>query len=270
MKSERRHELQHNELAEWIAKTALVIKPYQNMLLGGVLVVLVAIVGYSAWSHMAAGESAKAWDDVNNVLESGDILKLSQVIEDYPRSSAAHMAAVVLADNYLGEGCDQLFSSKASGADKLNKAIQLYDAIRQECRIPSLLERATFGLARAKEAKGDDKSLQQAERLYEEVAAKTPNGAFTVAASQRLADLKRPATKTFYDGFRKFDPKPAFSKSNNQLEFDANSLPAEGSTEMPAAKIKVKPQSGDKPEAKPKDEKPKDDKSKAAAAPEKK
>lgn len=262
MKSERRHELQHNELADWIAKAALTIKPYQNMLFGGVLAVVVVIVGYTAWARMAASEAAQAWDDVNAVLDSGDILKLSQVIDDYPRTSAAYMAGLVLADNYLAEGCNRLFTSKASGFDELNKAIRLYDAVREECRIPSLVERATFGLARAKEAKGDDKSLKQAEQLYEQVAEKKPSGAFSAAAAQRLADLKQPSTKVFYDQFCKFDPKPAFSKSNDQLEFDSKNLPAEGSTEMPASKLKLKakPQAEAKaaPEAKP--EKAKEDK----------
>jgi predicted negative regulator of RcsB-dependent stress response len=262
MKSERRHELQHNELAEWIAKAALAIKPYQNMLFGGVLAVLVIVAGYAVWARMAADEAAKAWDDVNAVLDSGDVLKLSQVIEDYPRTSAAYMAGLVLADNYLGEGCNRLFTNKASGFDELNKAIRLYDAVREECRIPSLLERATFGLARAKEAKGDDKSLKQAEQLYEEVAKKKPSGAFTAAANQRLADLKQPSTKVFYDQFCKFDPKPAFSKPNDQFEFDSKNLPAEGSTEMPPSKLKLKPkaQADAKPAAEAKPEKAKEDK----------
>ena len=44
MKSERRHELQHNELAEWLAKSAQAIKPYQNIIFAAVVLVLIGVV----------------------------------------------------------------------------------------------------------------------------------------------------------------------------------------------------------------------------------
>lgn len=266
MKSERRHELQHNELADWLANTVAAVKPYQNLLLSGVLIVVLAFLGYTVWSRMAASESAKAWDEVNAALDAGNIPRLAEVIESCPGTSAAHMAAVVLADNYLGEGCNRLFTNKALGVDDLNKAIQLYDVVRQECPRSTLYERATFGLARAKESKGDAESIKQAERLYEEVATKTPTGTFTVAAAERLADLKRPSTMEFYDNFRKFSTA-AFSTPDDRPDFDSSSLPAEGSTEMPSAKVelKQKPQDDNASKAAAKEAEPK-----AAATPEKK
>ena len=54
MKSERRHELQHNDLAEWIITAYERIVPYRNALLG---VGLLAIVLYLA-SHFG---TAIAW-----------------------------------------------------------------------------------------------------------------------------------------------------------------------------------------------------------------
>ena len=109
------------------------------------------------------------------------------MIDDYPHTNVAHMAAVVLADTYLGDGCNQLFTNKIKGQHELAKAIELYQLVREESRVPSLLERATFGLARAKESQGDAEHIKQAEQLYEDVATKWPNGAFAAAASQRLA-----------------------------------------------------------------------------------
>jgi hypothetical protein len=232
MKSERRHELQHNELAEWLAKTTLAVRPYQNMIVAAVLLVVAVVVGYTLWSRMAAGETANAWNAVSMALDTGEVPSLAKVVEDYPNTSAAHMAGVVLADNYLASGCNRLFSNKATALDELNKAIRLYEAVRADSRLPSLIERATFGLARAKESKGDAESIAQAEQLYAEVVANWPEGAYTAAAGERLADLKRPATKELYDAFAKFDPKPAFSAPADKPEFDESSLPKE---EMPPA-----------------------------------
>jgi len=226
MKSERRHELQHNTLADGIIKTAELLKPYQNMIMGGVIVVLLIIVGYTWWARESEAQATQAWDELNAVVDSGNMPKLTGVIDNYPGTNVAHMAAVVLADYHLGEGCNRLFTSKATGQDELSKAVRFYEMVLQECRTPSLVERATFGLARAKESKGE---LAEAERLYNEVSTRWPQGAFSVAASERLSDLKKPATKTMYDRFAKFDPKPAFSAiPGEKPSFDMNSLPSEG------------------------------------------
>ena len=239
MKSERRHELQHNELAEWLANSAAAIKPYQNIIVTSVLVVLAIIAGYTIWSRVSETNSAAAWNAVTTALDSGDIPSLAQVVDDYPNSTAAQMAGLVLADQYLATGCNRLFTNKATAIDELNKAIKLYDAVRNDNRLPMLVERATYGLARAKESKGDADSIAQAEKLYAEVAENWPNGTFGHAATQQLANLERPTTKQFYDDFAKFDPKPAFSDTAEKPAFDESNLPDEdpqSKTETPAAK----------------------------------
>jgi hypothetical protein len=242
MKSERRHELQHNDLAEWLVHAGAAVKPYQNMILSAVLVVLALAVGYTIWMRMAASESANAWNAVSTALDSGDMSGMAKVIDEYPSTSAAHTAGVVLADNYLAVGCNQLFSNKATGLDELAKAIRIYDAVLAESRQPSLRERATFGLARAKESKGDAESIEQSEKLYAEVVANWPEGAFARAASERLADLKRPATKEFYDLFAKFDPKPAFSDTPEKPEFKDSNVPKEDEKKAEEKKEEVKPE----------------------------
>jgi hypothetical protein len=232
MKSERRHELQHNALADWLAQTILAIQPYQNIILTAVTAVVVVMLGYTWWSHQAAAQSTQAWDDMNVVLESGNVPKLTKIIDEYPDTNVAQMAAVVSADYYLGQGCERLFVNKASAQDELNKAIKLYESVRQGSRVPEMIqERAAFGLARAKEAKGE---LASAERLYEEVVTTWPRGAFASAASQRAIDLKRPATKRLYDDFRNFEPKPVFSGTPGERPaFDFDSLPKEGPIDLP-------------------------------------
>ena len=98
MKSERRHELQHNELAEWLAKSAQAIKPYQNIVFAAVVLVLIGVVAYTVWSRMSAAQTAEAWDVLSAAMNSGNVENLTQVVDDYPHTNVAHMAAVVLAD----------------------------------------------------------------------------------------------------------------------------------------------------------------------------
>ena len=232
MKSERRHELQHNELADWLAKMGEAIRPHQNAILAGLVTVLIVVLGYTYWSRTSAARTTEAWDQVSAAIEGGKIDELAQVAEDYPNSYVGHMAAVVLADVRLAEGCNGLFTDNANARQDLTKAIHLYTIVRDRSRTPSLLERATFGLARARESKGE---LESAEKLYEEITSTWPEGTYTVAASERLEDLKRPATKKLYDDFRGFDPKPSFSSgSADRPRFELEDLSEDALEDMPA------------------------------------
>ncbi len=207
MKSVRRHELQHNELADWIAKTGDEIKPYQNLILAAVLAVLVGLAAYSWWSRSAAAQNVLAWNEFNAGLDTGNLETLAKVIDDHSSTTAAGMAAVVSADSRLAMGCNQLFSSKAMGLKEINEAIRLYSAGLASEQPSALREQATFGLARAKEAKGE---IEPAARHYRELVEKWPNGAYAADAKQRLADFQLADTKEMFDDFRNFDPKPVF------------------------------------------------------------
>jgi tetratricopeptide (TPR) repeat protein len=249
MKSERRHELQHNALAEWLINSFKTIQPYQNLILAAVAAVLVAVLGYTLWSRDAASRTSQAWDQFNAVLQSRDPAKLAKLTEEYPNTPVGTTAAVVAADGHLQEGCERLFVNKALAQQELTKAIELYHLVLQQSQTPMQLERATFGLARAQEAKGD---LETAEKLYGEVAARWPNGTFFAAANERLQDLKRPATKRFYDQFAHFDPKPAFTgKPGEKPAFDMKSLPNDGPPSVSDLKLDTKPaeKTGGKAEA---------------------
>ena len=225
MKSERRHELQHNVLADWLASWFEVLKPYQNMIFAAATLLIVLVAAYAWWSRDMAERTTAAWDELNTAIDSGNPTLMTKVKDDRPGTTVADMAAVVEGDEHLAAGCDQLFVNKATAQQELAKAIELYSLVREHCQLPSLHERATYGLARAKEAKGDAEGLGQALQFYEEVA-KLPNGAYVAAARQRADDLKRTATKQLYDRFALFDPKPAFSPGQgDKPSMDMNSLP---------------------------------------------
>ncbi len=204
MKREERHKLQHNELADWLAKAIERLKPYQNVIMGAVVVVLVVALGMAWFSHSSQATTARAWDQVVDGLDKGNATTLAQVADEYPSTTVGDVAAVVSADFRLADGCDRLFHDKAIAEQRLTQAIEAYGKELEQGADPSLQQRATFGLARAWEAKGD---LDLATKRYQEVVAKWPDGAFAAAARERLDDLKRPAVKQLYDDLRKFTPK---------------------------------------------------------------
>ena len=141
MKSERRHELQHNELAEWIIKSAQAVKPYQNLFVAVVVIAVVAIGAYTWWSRTTAEQTAQAWNELNTGLASMDLDRLSKVAEDYPDTPAGRTATVLSADFRLAAGCNQRFVNKATAEQELSKAIELYESDLKQNPSASLRER---------------------------------------------------------------------------------------------------------------------------------
>ncbi len=206
MKSERRHELEHNALADWTADTLEKIKPYQNAILGGLILVVGMVVAVTLWRNMAQRQATAAWEDYFQAHQTGQPGDLEDVAGRYPGSQVAHWAATAAADLRLTAGCNLLFSDKPSALFELRKAIDLYLPVLQQTRERTLLERATFGLARAYEAQID---LEKAE--------------------ERLTALGQRSVRELADRFAKWEPKPAVSDlpdfPDSPPRFDLDAIP---------------------------------------------
>jgi hypothetical protein len=227
MKSERRHELEHNELADWLGQTIRTVKPYTNMILGGLALVVASVVAYGIWSRVSGTKTAAAWDELALALEEPE--KLAAFIEKHPGTDPGYTAMLVQADIYLGNGCYSLFVNKPLANNDLQKATDLYLAVRDKCQTPALRERAFFGLARAYESTG---RLEDAEKCYKQVSDQWPDGALAPAAAVRLRDLQKKSTKAFYDRFVKFEPKmPAGGATGERPAFDPSTLTEPPTTE---------------------------------------
>jgi len=125
----------------------------------------------------------------------------------------------------------------------LQDAVNHYRSVQEGARKPALLQRASFGLARAYEAlAGVQGDLDKAIAAYGEVVDKWPDGAYGKMAAERLEDLGREETEAFYDKFAKFNPQPATpdapgaGSAGDGLPFDINSFLKENAlSESPGA-----------------------------------
>ena len=224
MKSERRHELEQNELAIWLAETAETIKPYTNIILAVALVGVLCIAIYAWFSRQSRAEAAKASASLVSASVF-DLDKLQETVDKYPKTSAGQLAAVTLADYYLAVGCAAVLDDRAMANQNLGKAIDLYKQALEHALDPLLRERATLGLARAYETRGD---LEQAAGLYEQVLQQWPKGAYSTVAANRLRDIQRRSTREFYDRLASYEPKGRFIEGpglpTDKPTFDPNSL----------------------------------------------
>ncbi len=219
MKSERRHELQTNQLLDWLEKVFKRIEPYWKMIVAVVLLVLVTGMVYSWWAEESSAEQSKRWNQLFAVMgkveSSPD--ELEAIAKEFPDTEVACWAHVMAGDMRLRAGCRALFVNKGDAEAELRDGVDNYrNAL--EGRHPMLRQRATFGLARALEAQ---RELDDARERYKEVVETWPDGTYAVMAARRLEDLGKMSTKKWYDDFGKFEPAPSyFDGAGGSLDYD--------------------------------------------------
>ncbi len=67
MKTERRHELQTNTLADWLGRQIEALRPHFTTIITGIVVLVVALVGYGIWSSRSQQAAAEAWTNYFSV-----------------------------------------------------------------------------------------------------------------------------------------------------------------------------------------------------------
>jgi hypothetical protein len=261
MKTTRRHELQTNELADSLAHWIEAVKPYSRAALA--LVVAVVVVMF-AWGYLSAQSQRKAAEGWNAFFDAQSSRDPAEVLADvsarYAGTDAGTWARISLADIQLVDGTNRMFVDKKIARDLLRQATETYRAILLESRQPMILQRATFGLARAHEALGTPDALANAREEYRSIGQKWPGSPYAKDANRRADDLDRSATKNFYDWLARYEPprpmaaepgtpgaRPDFLK--DPLDDSGAELPSaiDGSTALPDLGPAAAPATGDEP-----------------------
>lgn len=208
MKAERRHELQENALAAWLAKQIAVVKPYWQVIIA---VAIVAVLGVAAFLLIRArwsAERAVGWVDYFEAVSNRDIDRLEEVADANPEATAGLWALQAAGDERLLDGTNRLYSNPAAAKLELHKAIENYESVLDRTEEPMLVRRALFGLARAHESLGE---LKEAKKRYEELADKFADSPIGKVAEEHIELLSRSSTKEFLTWLAKqdFDTPPA-------------------------------------------------------------
>ena len=268
MKSQRRHELEKNELAAWITGAYKRFKPYEKILTVTLAFAAVVLLIYTVSARYSSARSAEGWNEFDEAFSLGaGGANFEGIIQSYPDTDLGHWAAVIAADAYLGSGCNQLFVNKADAFRDLKLAVEHYMRVLEKSQHRLIRERATWGLARAHEAMARDrKDLDRAAEEYEKVFTNWPEGAYAEAARRRHEDLNRENTAEMYLRFAKYEPKPAFldepGTPGERPPFDFDSLPDDAPLFEPSLKLDLEgpssamPGLGDEPKETPPDDAP--------------
>ncbi|MFM8378498.1 MAG: tetratricopeptide repeat protein [Planctomycetia bacterium] len=217
-------ELEGNALAEKTLEIIDRLRPHTNtilLILGGLLVALAAWVVVSS---QAATTKSQAWDAFLAGLSGGDPQAFDEVVRRYPGTPAAEWSRLVMADMALIDGTELLFVNKDQAPPRLRAAAELYASILASRPAAMLAERATFGLAKARESLGQ---LEEARRGYAAVAAEHPDGALAGLARTHAAALDRESTRQWYDWFAAQTIAPPAQKPADDEKAAAGEKPAE-------------------------------------------
>jgi tetratricopeptide (TPR) repeat protein len=262
MKSEERHKLQQNELADILAQWLETIKPYKNAIYAGVIVVLVAVLLYAWRRHESANTLMAANDAFAQAMASENPDALLQVFEDHSDSKIASAAAIASADIRLRMGTQLLLQNKAVAKQHLQHAIDLYRKALDKKPMGLLLEQTYYGLGRAEESLGN---LKEASGYYGKVIDENPEGAYAGLAQQRRQDLRRPSIREFYDRLAEYEPKSSILDQPNSSTpgsgLDLKDLPKEEPAIQLRDPLKLGPSTGEEKPAAGGEKKPEEAKS---------
>jgi hypothetical protein len=202
-------ELEGNALAEKTAEIIDWIRPQANALL---LAAAGAVLATAAWilvSSQQEATRAQSWEAYLAGLTTGQSAAFDEVIRRYPDTPAANWSQLVLADMALTEASDLAFSDKERATPRLQAAAGLYSAILGSKPVGMLAERATFGLAKAREGLGQ---LEEARLGYEAVSREFAGGPMARMAAEHAVELGRESTRQWYDWFAAQSIKPPAAK----------------------------------------------------------
>ena len=205
MKSERRHELQKNELADRLAsgiESTRSLLPVIGIILA---VMLVGAIGWGVYNRYSRGQASAAWTEFYFNLTGGDADSFADLAAEHPRSAAAGWAQQVAGDAYLQRGIAAMYRNRTEAKELIGKAIAAFEKVDQTAGNPELRSKALLGLAQAHESLGD---LDQAASYYQQLSKLADQPGLVDEANQRLAFVTSDAGKSFYSWFSQLDPKP--------------------------------------------------------------
>ncbi len=213
MKSERRHELQTNTLADWTGHQIDNVKPHLNLIL---TVVLAAVAVLLAWVYFREWNSSRttaAWTDFYSAANSSDAASLVEMAQKHAGEPASVWALLLASDVQLEQGAEQAFRDRKEAETSLKQAAEGYETVLKDPahgRTPLLRRRAMFGLAESHETlfavTGDKESLEAAKKYYTEVAKAWPDTVLGRTAREKDAALASRNTQEFLAWFSKQEP----------------------------------------------------------------
>lgn len=233
MKTERRRDLETNELAQRLNEGIEQVKPYTGPLIAGAVLIVLFLAGISWWNSYTASREEAAWDEFALARMNSDpeLKRLQQIAdaEDYSGSEMQQWAYLDWADRQLSLASRFYLVDREAAYDRLRSIAGIYQQLATSASEDDLRQRARFGLARVYELQN---KVDQAREQYLQV-----NGELRALAAERAARLESEKVQQNIDWLAtaelpERDPDTELGAQAARPEFDAT-LPSTGSEGTP-------------------------------------
>ena len=209
MKSDRRHELQTNVLADWLGEHLESLRPHaMPITLVAIAIVVLGLgsIWYFGSEDQTAAEAWKTYFGAFNQREPGKVLE--QLADEKTSATAALWARQSIGDMNLAEGARLLFSDRTEAQKLLLKAEAAFRQVEASATEPMLKSRARLGLGKVNEAMCKP---QEAEKYYAQVAESDKHSAIGMLAAKdakRMKDQREVALLAWFDKQQPKKPAP--------------------------------------------------------------
>jgi hypothetical protein len=268
MKSEHRHELKTNELSriatEWGHSAEHYVQENLMLLVAAAVVIVLGAAGLVYWRTSAGVAGQQGWQEFASASKAADY---GNVADRYSGTVPGAWARLLEAEMELTSGIRSSFTDRGASKSDIKKAQENFEKLVADKATPSdAMERALFGLARAKEALPDKSSSPSkvndaAIEAYQRLVTEFPISVYKDFAESRIAALKTGTAQDFYAWFEQQNPKPA----DREMPKDLIPPSPDETKTAPGTPIKTTPPPATKPVRSAKPEPPKAD-SKAPGA----
>lgn len=206
MNSERRHDLQENELAAVLGKVNKSIDPYSKPIAVAVALGFIGLIGWGFYSSGQAGRRSDATYQLIEASVGNDSETLATVAAQYSGTPAAAWSRLYQGSSKMGVGINALFTSRDEAEELLGEASAAFKEALKLSDDTIIQSRAHFGLARISESLGE---VDEAIESYEAAMAVGESDAMVEEAKQKIASLSKPQTQEFLAWFNDQDFAPA-------------------------------------------------------------
>ena len=187
MKSERRHELQENVLANWLGEYVEAMRPHAGAIVIGCGVLLASLVAYFALYGGFGGNSAAGWDKyLVNYADTNPAEEMKTLMDEEKGSAPGLWAKLAYANFQINDAPYKLVNDRKAAESSLEESRKAFEEIEQAARASELKVQAQYGLARVYE---NQNKLTQAREYYQKVADAEKDGPLGKAAAKAVKRL---------------------------------------------------------------------------------
>ena len=229
MKTERRHELQTNELADWIGVHAARVKPYLKTIIGISVLAIAALFAMAMMRGQRQGQLEAAWTEYFALAQLQDLTGLRELASKNQGTEPAAWAMQSVGDIESATGATNLLIDRNDAGKHLRDAQEAYTEAINGSKEPILLQRAHMGLAQVHESLG---AFDNAKSEYDLIANTWPDSAIAKEALDRKRFLETPSTAKFAAWFAQQEP-PKREAIDEVLQGGAGIQPPAPSDDLP-------------------------------------